>query len=366
MNNYLIIFIDGFPYELLKDSCFKDKFSYISAMSPGIGYSVNIHAEIFAGLSADQIGFFNTWKLDRANSPFRTLKGLKKILGYFGGNRYLNRIFRDVIRFIYGSDSLNIPYRFIDMFASCGCSIYSKDFPKTKLLPNKITERDIASGTDIEKYLVAQGKLGKEGRLSIFFVELDEIAHKFGLNSMEYKSSFTRLNGWIIDLYDKFKSIYPDAHVTVLSDHGMSEVKRAVNLDLEEEVSSAGGKHYVYFLDTTMLRIWYFDLKAKNTLESFLSKRDYGRLLTDQERIEFGIANKEWADSIFLLNEGCVFDPSFLEKGHPLAMHGYHPQLSWQKGIFLYSGPKSFIPQNSISALQSYNMLREILGGGES
>lgn len=366
MNNYLIIFIDGFPYELLKNSDFTNKFSYISALSPGIGYSVNIHAEIFAGLSADQAGFFNIWKLDRAKSPFRMLKSLKKLLGYFEGNRYLNRIFRDVIRFVYGSDPLNIPYRFIDMFTPCGYSIYSKSFPKTQLLPGKTMERDIVSGTDEEKYLTAQKRLGKEGKLALFFVELDGIAHKFGLDSSEYKSYFSRLNGWVNDLYDKFKSIYPDGHIAVLSDHGMSEVKRTVHLDLEKEFSSSGGEHYVYFLDTTMLRIWYFDPEVKNALESFLGNRDYGRLLTDQERVEFGITNKEWADSIFLLDEGCVFDPSFLEKGHPFAMHGYHPQLSWQKGIFLYSGPESFIPQNPIGALQSYDMLKEILSGGKS
>jgi len=366
MNNYLIIFIDGFPYELLKNSDFTNKFSYISALSPGIGYSVNIHAEIFAGLSADQVGFFNTWQLDRQNSPFRTLKGIKKILSYFGGSRYLNRIFRYAIRFIYGLDPLNIPYRFIDMFTPCGYAIYSKDFPKTKLLPGKTMERDIISGADSEKYLIARKRLRKEGRLSLFFTELDETAHRFGLNSTEYKSSFSRLNGWVNDLYDKFKSIYPNGHIAVLSDHGMSEVKRIIHLDLEKEFFSSGGKHYVYFLDTTMLRIWYFDPEVKNALEYFLSNRDYGRLLTDQERVEFGVTNKEWADSIFLLNEGCVFDPSFLEKGHPLAMHGYHPRLSWQKGIFLYSGPKSFSLHNSMGALQSHDMLEEILSGGES
>lgn len=366
MNNYLIIFIDGFSYELLEKSDFMDKFAFRSALTPGIGYSVNIHAEIFAGLSADQVNFFNTWKFDPADSPFRMLKGIKKLLGFFGGNRYLNRVFRNVIKLICRFDSLNIPYKFIDMFAPCGCSVYSKVFPRFKLLPDQIKEQDIISGTDAERYSLAQEKLTKEGRLSLFFVELDEAAHKFGIDSTKYRDSFSRLNGWINNLCDKFRSTYPNGHIVILSDHGMSKVERAVRLDLEKDFSSENGKRYAYFLDTTMLRIWYLDPEIKDALETFLNSRDYGRLLTEQERVEFGIANKKWADSIFLLNEGCVFDPSFLEKGHPLAMHGYHPQLRWQKGIFLYSGPKSFLLQNQINTLQCFNMLKEILNGGKN
>lgn len=334
MNNYLIIFIDGFPYELLEKLNSLNRFSYRAALTPGIGYSVNIHAEIFAGLTADRIGFFNTWKFEPASSPFRRLKNIKTLLGRFEDNRYLNRFFRSAIRLICRMDPLNIPYKYIDMFAPSGCTISSRDFPGPKLLPDEI------------------------------FVELDRVAHKFGLDSAEYDNSLNRLNGRIDNLYDEFRSTYPDGHLVVLSDHGMSRVKRAIKLDLENDFSSEEMLKFVYFLDTTMLRVWHLDSKVKDAVESFLNDKDYGRLLTEQERIDFGIANKKWADNIFLLNEGCVFDPSFLEKGHALAMHGYHPALPWQKGIFLYSGPKVFDIQDIITPPGCYNILKEIIKNG--
>lgn len=366
MNNYLIIFIDGFPYELIEKTNFLNRFSYKCPLTPGIGYSVNIHAEIFAGLSADRIGFFNTWKFEPASSPFRKLKSIKGLLGNFGDNRYLNWFFRNAIKFICGFDSLNIPYKFIDMFAPCGCPVYSKNFLGFKLWPSEITEQDIIFDTDEKRYELAKEKVMKDKGLFLFFVKLDRVAHKFGLDSNEYENSFNCLSDWINNLYDKFRSFCPNGHIVVLSDHGMSKIKRVVQFDLEKNFPYAGLRSYVYFLDTTMLRVWYLDLKAKSAIESFLNNKDYGRLLTEQERIDFGIANKKWADSIFLLNEGYVFDPSFLEKGHPLAMHGYHPHLPWQKGIFLYSGPKTFTPHDTITTLECHNILKEILRSGKS
>lgn len=330
MNNYVIIFIDGFPYELRERLNFLNRFSVQRSLTPGIGYSVNIHAQLFAGLSADQIGFFNTWKFQPQNSPFKMLGNIKILLSSAGNNRYLNRIFRMLIALVCRYDSLNIPYKYIDQFAPCGYTIDSDTFPAPKILPQHV------------------------------FTKIDSVAHKFGINSQEYDDCIHDLNSWVTAICDTFTSACPDGHIVIFSDHGMSKVKHAIQLNLERDFSSNERLQFVYFLDTTMLRVWYSDLKVKNALESFLQSKDYGRLLTDQERIEFGIHNKEWADSIFLLDEGYVFDPSFLEKGSPHAMHGYDPRSRWQKGIFLYSGPKAFAQSDTVTTSDCYHVLKEI------
>ncbi|MEK6732743.1 MAG: alkaline phosphatase family protein [Candidatus Omnitrophota bacterium] len=331
MSNHLIIFIDGFPYELIKKLDFLNRFSYKCGLMPSIGYSINIQAEIFAGLKADQIDFFNTWKFEPKSSPFKRLKNIKWALGTFQDNRYLSWFFRKAIKFNYRADSLNIPYRFIDMFAPCGYSIYSGNLTESRVLPDET------------------------------FLELDTVAHKFGLDSKEYNDSINCLNKRINNLFDRFRLMNPNGHIVALSDHGMSRVQKAVQLDLEKEISLSADGNFMYFLDTTMLRVWYVNQKAKLIIETFLNSRDYGRLLNEEERISFGIANKKWADSIFLLNEGYVFDPSFLEKGHPKAMHGYYPHLPWQKGIFLYSGPKFFTVKDVLTTAECYAMLKEIV-----
>lgn len=364
MSNCLIIFVDGFPYELLQKLDSLNKFPYTCALTPGIGYSVNIHAEIFAGLSADQVGFLNTWKFEPESSPFRKLKSIKGLLGNFEDNRYLNWFFRNAISIFCRFDSLNIPYQLIDKFAPCGHSIYSKNFPEHKLWPSEISEESIICKTDKQKYLLAKENISKISKNFISFVELDSVAHRFGLDSNEYKNSLNLLNDRVDNLCNEFRSKHPDGHIVVLSDHGMSGVKRVIRIELEMDFSEEDKQKFVYFIDSTMLRIWYLDWNVQSAVEAYLNNREYGKVLTEQERINFGITNKKWADCIFLLNEGCIFDPCFLEKGHPLAMHGYHPELPWQKGIFLYSGPKVFTVQDSITTIGCFNLLKEILESG--
>lgn len=364
MSKYLIIFIDSFPYEMLKGCSFSDKFLYKSKLTPGLGYSVNIHAEIFAGLSADKIGFFNTWKFSPKSSPFKAFKSLKSILSIFGNNRYLNRIFRELIKFACGTDSLNIPYKYIDLFAPCGHSIYSKDFPALKIIPEGINEKDIISLQDAKSYQSVKIKIKEEGRAFLSFVELDEFAHRFGLGSKEYNNLFKSLDNSISKLCNEFRKKYPEGHIAVLSDHGMSKVKKIVKFDLKDALPKKDIKNIIYFLDTTMARLWYRDAKIKASVEDFLASKDYGKLLTEEERVNFGIADKKWADSILLLNEEYVFAPSFLEKGRPLAMHGYHPDCLWQKGIFLYSGPNHFILKKDINTFECNSILKEIFKSG--
>lgn len=360
MNNSLIIFVDGFPNQFLDRLDHKGKFPYSSALMPTIGYSINIHAELFAGLTADEAGFFNTWKYEPENSPFRRLRRAKSMLRDLGGNRYSNRILRDLIALICGSDSLNIPYELIDMFTPCGQSIFSKDFPHSKLIPEDVSEGEVFYGKDYTRYIEAIKEIGKKSSVFVAFVELDGISHKFGLNSNQYSNCLSSLNSWINDIHNKFREANPDGNIVVLSDHGMSAVKRAVHFDPETELGSVDGRDFIYFLDTTMLRLWYLKPASKSAVESQLSQKDYGRIVTEGERLDYGITDSRWAETLFILNEGCVFDPSFLEKGHPLAMHGYHPSLPWQKGIFLYSGPKVFPARETITAKECYTMLKEI------
>ena len=333
MNDHLVIFVDGFPYELAEKMDSFRKFSYRAALKTGIGYSINIHAEIFAGLPADRVGFFNTWKFEPAHSPFRRLKGMKNFLRKTEDNRYLNRIFRSMVKFVCGTDSLNIPYKAIDMFAPCGHLIDAADFPAPKITPDRS------------------------------FSELDTAAHRFGLDSGEYNDCIKRLDARIGGMFDEFRSVHPKGHIAVLSDHGMARVRKAVKFGPEEDLPEETMGKFIYFLDTTMIRIWYLDPAVRGRVESYLNGKDCGKLLTEEERRDLGIIDRRWADNIFLLNEGCVFDPSFLEKGHPLAMHGYHPDLPSQKGIFLYSGPRAISIQGTIDTKTCHDLLKGIIFG---
>ena len=53
----LVIFIDALPYEVAKKFTSLKKYN-IAPLTPGYGYSVNLHAELFAGVTPDKAGYF--------------------------------------------------------------------------------------------------------------------------------------------------------------------------------------------------------------------------------------------------------------------------------------------------------------------
>ena len=54
----LLIFIDALPYGCLSEAPFLSSFPFAARVVPGLGYSINIKAEIFGGYRPAEAGFF--------------------------------------------------------------------------------------------------------------------------------------------------------------------------------------------------------------------------------------------------------------------------------------------------------------------
>lgn len=64
MTKNLIIFIDSLPFNILPQTSFLNQMTERWSIQPGFGYSINLHAELFAGLLPDDIGYFGEWMYD--------------------------------------------------------------------------------------------------------------------------------------------------------------------------------------------------------------------------------------------------------------------------------------------------------------
>src|SRR5687768_6794905 len=64
MRDALVIFLDGYPFSEVK--CILPPEWSATAHHPHIGYSVNIKAEMFAGLTPDAMGRYCEWNLREA------------------------------------------------------------------------------------------------------------------------------------------------------------------------------------------------------------------------------------------------------------------------------------------------------------
>jgi predicted AlkP superfamily pyrophosphatase or phosphodiesterase len=197
-------------------------------------------------------------------------------------------------------------------------------------------------------------------RIFVSFPDLDGIAHKFGMDSSQYKERIEWIDSHCEKLVDKFLNRHPQGKIVVLSDHGMAKAKESVNLQLERKFGRPDPNRLVYFYDSLYLRIWVQDCSLEKEIINFLQESEIGYVLTE-ERSFWGLSDPKFGKIIFLLKEGYAFVPNYFGLRLHKAYHGYHPKLESQKCIFLCNGSK--IEDEPKYLIEVYNVLRGLIKG---
>jgi hypothetical protein len=114
----------------------------------------------------------------------------------------------------------------------------------------------------------------------------------------------------------------------LLSDHGMVDVQRGV--DLMGAVRSLGiewPRDCLAFFDSTMARFWWGAPAARDRVRAGLERSGAGRWLEPEELAGAGAwhGDHAYGDDIFLLDPGVLMVPSFMGREPMAAMHGYDP-----------------------------------------
>jgi predicted AlkP superfamily pyrophosphatase or phosphodiesterase len=342
MKRTLIIFIDGLPYDLAieKMSILKDAKS--GPIIAGIGFSNNIYPEILCGTNPDEIGYFNEW------SPKPNLDSQKKMfllsfLDIFRNSLYINAGIRKIIlKKIFDINFSNIPFKYAHYFKPQGSHDF-KDLGSDSLLSKHnfliLDSVDETGGVGNRDSKIVQKFLASEvpdKNLFLSFVDLDNIAHINKNASQIHLDHLKYLDDQLRKIIDKYKSKHQECNVFLFSDHGMVNVdnENHVKLMLEKEFGEMHPNTYLYFVDSTYLRVWVKNGSLRNRIEQYLKNLDFGKLLSKKERIEFGLTKIEFGDFIFRTNEGICFTPNFYGARKVKAMHGYNSYLTSQKGIF--------------------------------
>jgi predicted AlkP superfamily pyrophosphatase or phosphodiesterase len=364
----LLIFIDSFPHYYLEKTKYLCEFETVAQVTPGFGYSVNCQAELFAGMSPDELGYFCEWTYDPVYSPTRTLKFIFHVLDPAKKIYYLDRLIHKGLQKIY-ADIKNIPFRYLSVMRKDGKSVFSEDFKSNSLVKLPGLKKILSlhynhlhmEEIDLVVYKKAIKCLESNefNSFLISFTKLDEIAHWHGVGSLRYDQKITCLDQWITDLRNKFLAKHRKGKVVVVSDHGMVNVKEGRRIELEKYFGEPSDKTYYYFLDGTISRIWTFESKVKKAMEDYLTNLKIGRIVPPLERKEYGIDSKRFGDIVFLIDEGLMFCPSFWGGKLSKAMHGYHPKLESQKGIFLLSEHEDSIANRMMRGTEVYNFLKE-------
>ncbi|MFX1355267.1 MAG: alkaline phosphatase family protein [Promethearchaeota archaeon] len=342
-NSRLIIFVDSLPFSYVDRMPFLSKADMVCEITPGVGYSINLHPELFGGYRPDDVGFFCEWTYKPAESDFLRISPILVALHALSLHPVGDRIVRKLLKRLIGP-TFQIPLRYLDRFRRCGIGVFAPDFPlptifsRTNDLTLVLPYEGIKEKRDERAYFEARTRIQTHLKLFVAFPDLDSIGHRYRVGSPKYDDRVQELDSWIQALTETFLYRRPDGRVVVLSDHGMANVNRGYQLTIESDIGPARREAYTFFLDSTILRIWIHDEDLRDPMTLYLHCLGVGAILDSETRSRYGLRKKEWGDIIYILDEGIVFHPSFLSSGVPKAMHGYHPELASQKAVLALIG----------------------------
>lgn len=364
--NGLVVFIDSLRFDAAADLALEEYGLTPRRYVPPLGYSANILPLLYRGRTPDELGFYNEYGVGEKDR-LAMLSRLDPLVEGAGRIPILRKVIYRALRGA-GVDAANIPMRHLPYFTKHSISAYTKNARHPSILESAgfhlvVADRIRKQPPERDRRALheARGAIERHPRVFLSLCDLDSVSHEWGLDSPEYQQHRDTLREEVRDLLQRFRRLRGEsAPVVVLSDHGMAPVVRAVRPSVEERLGRPGRGTYLYFVDSTMVRIWCFDDAIRPRIAGLLHDwRELGRVVSDEERRKWGLADPGNGDYIFVLDEGLVFEPNFIGRGVPKAMHGYHPHAESQHAVFFTSHLEKDGP-TVLEGSQPYEALRTL------
>lgn len=319
-----------------------------------LGYSDAIDATILTGTYPDIYGYWMKYYYDPQNSPFKNMPFLSvfKLIDYIpsvfirsGINFVLCNTFYKWFSRKLGYNELasyNIPYKFIHNFDFTLKKSLFLDKEPFKDIPTIVDILDANGKTFYYTHGIKSNTFEKLEGVDLGIVYLNNIdftAHLFGLKSPRFSNALKKVDEKVKTIFETCKKFNPNTNIIVFSDHGMADVHTILTFK-ELFKDKRLGTRYLFALDGTKVRFWYFDDGIKNEIHELFKDKTYGHFLTDDEKKEFRIKfdHNLYGDDIFLLDQGYSIFPNFMSWAKPKAMHAYHPKYKEQKGTLILHG----------------------------
>lgn len=381
----VLFLLDAFRHDYISETttpflwdCTK-KGKYIKHIIPSAGFCER--TEIFTGLKPNESGFFTAVGFDPENSQYINnyalsilgkIENLTKVLD--NKTVKFSIIFRKIVLKVLEKKLLkvrlkpyNIPFSFLKNFDLTEDQV---EF-KTRVFPNNIsllkrvellnatTFFDAftslcmpSNGTDLDRINIAISAAKDKDYLftPIYIGVLDAEGHRLGPESEKLKIQLNNLDAILKNSADQFWEIDKTIKLVFLGDHGMTQIR--LNLDIEsillkeaKSLKLKRGKDYIYFLDSTLLRVWFLTENARIGLEPAIKNNEVfllnGELITDKiaELYDIPFDDRRYGDIAWWANEGILIFPDFFHNDNPYkGMHGYKPIFKSTHGCCISIG----------------------------
>jgi hypothetical protein len=175
--------------------------------------------------------------------------------------------------------------------------------------------------------------------LFVYTAELDALMHRVGIFHPSVGQRLESYAAFLDGVKKAARAHDVDLETVLLSDHGMTDVTDTV--DVWQGMARHGlklGRDYMAFFDSTMARTWGGERVADAMALVMAGK---GRRLDAPQLRAFGcyFPGGEYGDDVFLADPGVLIVPSFMGARRIAAMHGYHPEDRFSRGVFMTDAP---------------------------
>ena len=328
------------------------------SLTPTFGFEPD--GSYIAGLYADEADGGAQFWYDPGGSPFSFLGGWARMLNLLPD--LPGRIFRRLVKRIARSRCLSptlstarIPFHLLRYFGfPMRCRMDKPNFVRSDSvfdLLRKAGRRCMYHGTpdykvDLDSIITRVEKdLFPPLEFAFFHIgDLDRIGHKCGPESMEISEALKRIDKGIEHIVKVANEHFNEVHLVIMGDHGMMEVSR--HLDIWSELKKLPvklEKDYLVFLDSTMVRFWFFLDRAESVIIDMLDNMECGHIISQEEkdRYHLNYPHNKFGDIIFLVDPGVLIFPNFYQNKKPVkGMHGYAPETPEQQSTLLIHSPR--------------------------
>ena len=352
----VFVLIDALGWSYLEGREFLDDLlPYRTPLRTVLGFSSGAIPTILTGKQPSTTGHWNLFYYDPNNSPFQWMRHF----GFLPDRLLDNRVSRKLIK--------EVGKRFLGLGPLFDCCVSPRLLPWfnwverkniydqggiggarsifDQLADNGIPHRVYTyhHATDAEIFRQAEHDITSR-IASFFFVYLSETDMFLHLHCNEQKLIDDCIRWYESNLRRLFaaaREVDPNLTFTVLSDHGMTPVRR--QFDLVGEIESLQLRmpgDYLAVYDSTMARFWFFHDQARRMIQEKLDRAQCGHVLAEDELRRLGVLfeDQRFGETIFLLDPGWLFSRSDFNgtAWFPAGMHGYHPEEDrYSDAIFL-------------------------------
>ena len=320
-------------------------------------FSFKPDAAFLTGLYPEQTDSGTQFWYEPDASPFRSIKWIKRasILPYFL-QLGLRRFLRLAVGRAYHCPitTARIPFAFLQYFNQVWDRYpFEEGFGTSPTVFDLLRRQNrkwiylgapVSSAASQHVWRVFQQASLKDISLVFLLIgDLDGVGHRHGPDSVEYLNNVERMGTFVRRVYNRMEEESGSVRGLIFGDHGMARVRQTV--DVCERLSGltvVAPKDYLYLLDSTLARFWFFSEKARTEVLYALRDLEGGRWIdpTDRDSYRIRYGHNRFGEEIWWADGGTLIFPNFWQDKKPVkGMHGYRREVAGNHaGLIQFGG----------------------------